>query len=62
MLWITQLIFDSRTLINWEREVRLNTSLQNTLPIRIGMNGPASHETMLKIARAAGVANGLKFL
>lgn len=59
MAIVTQFAFDAEPIIAWDRRLR---AAGITLPIHLGIAGPAKLQTMLKFAVACGVGPSLKVL
>ncbi len=55
----TQFVFEAFPVISWERKIR---SLGNQLPIKVGVPGVATLQTLLRLAAACGVAQSVRFL
>ena len=55
----TQFCFDAEAIIRWDRSLRL---LGNTLPIHIGIAGPAKLKSLITYARMCGVGNSMRVL
>ena len=56
---VTQLCYDSETILEWIEEVR---DRGVDLPIEIGIPGVMKYEKLLKISRKVGVGDSVKFL
>ncbi len=59
MAMVTQFAFDAKPIIEWEGRLRREGI---TLPIHIGIAGPAKLQTLIKFAIACGVGPSLKVL
>ena len=55
----TQFCFDAKTILDWEKSIRLNG---NKLPIRIGIPGPATIKTLFQFSKLVGIGNSMRFL
>lgn len=55
----TQFCFDADAIIRWDRTLRL---MGNTLPIHIGIAGPAKLKSLINYARMCGVGNSMRVL
>ena len=55
----TQFCFDPMAVINWEKKIRTEG---NTLPIRIGIAGPATIKALLRFAKISGIGNSMRFI
>lgn len=58
--WATQFCFEAQPVLQWEQQLRKEVG--NTLPIRIGVPGPAKMTALVKFAAASGVQASAKFL
>lgn len=56
---VTQFLFEAEPLLAWERALRGHGS---TLPIHVGVPGPATVKTLLRYARMCGVGNSMRML
>jgi methylenetetrahydrofolate reductase (NADPH) len=56
---VTQFLFDAAPLLAWERALRARG---NSLPIHVGIPGPATIKTLLNYARMCGVGNSMRVL
>jgi methylenetetrahydrofolate reductase (NADPH) len=56
---VTQFLFEAEPLLAWERALRGHG---NTLPIHVGVPGPATVKTLLRYARMCGVGNSMRML
>jgi methylenetetrahydrofolate reductase (NADPH) len=56
---VTQFLFDPDLLLGWEATIRAHG---NTLPIHVGIPGPATLKTLLNFARLCGVGNSMRML
>jgi methylenetetrahydrofolate reductase (NADPH) len=56
---VTQFLFEAAPLLAWERALRGQGS---TLPIHVGVPGPATVKTLLHYARMCGVGNSMRML
>lgn len=55
----TQFAFDSKPVLEWEKIIRENG---NTLPIHVGIPGPATIKTLLKFAISSGIGPSLQMI
>lgn len=55
----TQFVFEAFPVISWERKIR---SLGNQLPIKVGVPGVATLQTLLRLAAASGIGQSVRFL
>jgi len=55
----TQFAFDSKPVLEWEKKIRENG---NTLPIHVGIPGPATIKTLLKFAISSGIGPSLQMI
>ena len=55
----TQFCFDAAAIIKWDKTLRL---AGNTLPIHIGIAGPAKLKSLISYARMCGVGNSMRVL
>ncbi len=55
----TQFAFDSKPVLEWEKIIRENG---NTLPIHVGIPGPATIKTLLKFALSSGIGPSLQMI
>ena len=55
----TQFCFEANIVIAWERDVR---AAGNTLPIRIGIPGPATIKTLFRFAQISGIGPSMRFI
>lgn len=55
---VTQFVFDAAPLLAWEGAIRTHDSL----PIHVGVPGPATVKTLLKYARMCGIGNSMRAL
>ncbi len=56
---VTQFLFDADPLLAWEHALRARG---NSLPIHVGIPGPATIKTLLNYARMCGVGNSMRVL
>jgi methylenetetrahydrofolate reductase (NADPH) len=56
---VTQFLFEAGPLTLWERAIRAQG---NTLPIHVGVPGPATVKSLLNYARLCGVGNSVRML
>ena len=56
---VTQFLFEATPLTLWERAIRAQG---NTLPIHVGVPGPATVKSLLGYARMCGVGNSMRLL
>ena len=56
---VTQFLFEAAPLTLWERAIRAQG---NTLPIHVGVPGPATVKSLLGYARMCGVGNSMRLL
>jgi len=56
---VTQFCFEPDPIIRWDRHIRAEGS---TLPIRIGIPGPASIKTLITYAKACGIGPSIRSL
>lgn len=56
---VTQFVFDAQPLIAWERRLR---AIGVTLPVRVGLAGPAKMRTVLSYALQCGVGASARML
>lgn len=56
---VTQFLFDADPLLAWERALRAHG---NSLPIHVGIPGPATLKTLLTYGRMCGVGNSMRVL
>jgi methylenetetrahydrofolate reductase (NADPH) len=56
---VTQFLFEAEALLAWERAIRAHG---NTLPLHVGVPGPATIKTLLNYARLCGVGNSMRML
>jgi methylenetetrahydrofolate reductase (NADPH) len=56
---VTQFLFEAPPLTLWERAIRAQG---NTLPIHVGVPGPATVKSLLSYARLCGVGNSMRLL
>jgi methylenetetrahydrofolate reductase (NADPH) len=59
MAIVTQFVFDARPAIEWSERIRANGI---TLPIHLGVAGPAKLQTLIKFAMACGVGPSIRVL
>jgi methylenetetrahydrofolate reductase (NADPH) len=59
MAIVTQFVFDARPALEWSERVRSNGV---TLPIHLGVAGPAKLQTLIKFAMACGVGPSIQVL
>jgi methylenetetrahydrofolate reductase (NADPH) len=59
MAIVTQFVFDARPAIAWSERIRANGI---TLPIHLGVAGPAKLQTLIKFAMACGVGPSIQVL
>lgn len=59
MAIVTQFVFDARPVIAWEERLR---AAGITLPIHVGVAGPAKLQTLIKFALACGVGPSVRVL
>jgi methylenetetrahydrofolate reductase (NADPH) len=59
MAIVTQFVFDARPAIEWSERIRANGI---TLPIHLGVAGPARLQTLIKFAMACGVGPSIQVL
>ncbi len=55
----TQFCFDAKAVLDWERAIR---QAGNTLPIRIGIPGPATIKTLFRFAQISGIGPSMRFI
>lgn len=55
----TQFCFEADIVLDWERRVR---AAGNTLPIRIGIPGPATIKTLFRFAQISGIGPSMRFV
>ena len=55
----TQFCFEADIVLDWERRVR---AAGNTLPIRIGIPGPATIKTLFRFAQISGIGPSMRFI
>ena len=55
----TQFVFDASPVISWEQNIR---NSGNKLPIRVGVPGIASLQTLLRLANSSGVGPSVRFI
>lgn len=55
----TQFCFEADIVLDWERRVRV---AGNTLPIRIGIPGPATIKTLFRFAQISGIGPSMRFV
>ena len=55
----TQFCFEADIVLAWERDVR---EAGNTLPIRIGVPGPATIKTLFRFAQISGIGPSMRFV
>ena len=55
----TQFCFDADAVIAWEKRIRADG---NTLPIRIGIPGPATIKTLFRFAQISGIGPSMRFI
>lgn len=56
---VTQFLFDADPLLAWERALRAGG---NSLPIHVGIPGPATIKTLLNYAKLCGIGNSMRVL
>lgn len=56
---VTQFCFEAEPVIGWEKRLR---EAGNTLPIRVGIPGPATLKTLLSYARTCGIGPSMRVL
>jgi methylenetetrahydrofolate reductase (NADPH) len=59
MAIVTQFVFDARPALEWSERIRANGI---TLPIHLGVAGPARLQTLIKFAMACGVGPSIQVL
>jgi methylenetetrahydrofolate reductase (NADPH) len=59
MAIVTQFVFDARPALEWSERIRANGI---TLPIHLGVAGPARLQTLIKFAMACGVGPSVQVL
>ena len=55
----TQFCFDAQAVLGWERAIR---EAGNSLPIRIGIPGPATIKTLFRFAQISGIGPSMRFI
>ena len=55
----TQFCFEADIVLEWEKRVR---AAGNTLPIRIGIPGPATIKTLFRFAQISGIGPSMRFI
>jgi methylenetetrahydrofolate reductase (NADPH) len=55
----TQFCFEAAAVVNWERSIR---AAGNSLPIRIGIPGPATIKTLFRFAQLAGIGPSMRIV
>lgn len=55
----TQFCFDAEAVLAWEKSIR---SSGNTLPIKVGIPGPATIKTLFRFAKLSGIGPSMRFI
>ena len=55
----TQFVFEASPIISWEQKIR---DQGNQLPIKVGVCGIATLQTLLRLAAASGIGQSMRFL
>ena len=55
----TQFCFDASSVLAWERQIR---QAGNSLPIRVGIPGPATIKTLFRFAQISGIGPSMRFI
>ena len=55
----TQFCFDAQVVLDWEKAIR---DAGNSLPIRIGIPGPATIKTLFRFAQISGIGPSMRFI
>jgi methylenetetrahydrofolate reductase (NADPH) len=55
----TQFCFEADTVLAWEKRIR---AMGNTLPIHVGIPGPATIKTLFRFAQISGIGPSMRFI